>query len=36
MSAISTRYCNCIVASKSICRVAPILQLVDGLEKRKL
>ena len=36
MSTISTRYCNNIVASKSICRVAPILQLVDGLEQRKL
>jgi hypothetical protein len=36
VSAISARYCNSIVASKSFCRVAPILQLVDGLEKRKL
>jgi len=36
VSTVSTRYCNSIVASKSICRVAPILQLVDGLEQRKL
>ena len=36
VSASSARYCNSIIAFKSIARSRPILQLVDGLEKRKL